>query len=321
MLLVAVSLITNSTAAARNERPAAVDLAKPASGQIVANPADPGPALAELCAGDGVILCEGFENGPRWDFFNPSDGAMDPGITGNPVGVYEGKGAFRLVLDGNGGPDVSGSVAYDIPAQNTVYMHAMIKFEAGLHANLSRFTGSKGPKHFQFVEGKKSCSSDSVNIVNPQSRNVWAVTNGCNGIPYRVRLASGDFNLQPIGDTDMREYPDGACTYRHFTSSNPIYESDLRPNPANCVVYEDDIWNRVELRISVNEGVKMWVNGTLVINMTTSDGSGGITDPRMRLFLTGYMTNHQSGSPANESWRVWYDNLIISKNCVTSCGQ
>ena len=288
---------------------------KRARGKVVVNlkdpnPVNPNPTFAELCAEPGVLLCDGFEDDLSGaDFYDGSSLGPDPEVT--TTISYEGEKALQLTVNGGNGADVSGSVGYDFGPVNsgTFYVSMRIRFGDGLQAKTraNPFNGTSGMKHFQIVDGPNSCTSNSINSSDAWQRGLWQMAYSCSGHPFFHAMSNGDFNLQPDGVDDEN----GQCTYRNLNGSG------VPQNPA-CELLKDDVWHLHELEITIGAGVKWWVDGVLIVNQPHAYQAGTPQGPYDRIFLINYMTGYVGGSDPG-LWRVWYDNLIVSRNCITSC--
>lgn len=283
-------------------------------------PVDPPPSddFAALCDADGVLLCEPFDDLSQATILFCPAGGTDlvhcPEVQSDVV--YEGGSALQLTTVGDWSQDVSGSVGFEFPdvTSGWVYTNMRIRFGDGYQAfkRSVGFRGSKGEKHFLLYGGNKSCSNQSVVSADSWSRGIWQLYFACSP-PVRVDLGN-DFDIQPV------EGQAPSCLYTDVT-----YNSDR----SGCVQYQDDVWHSVEMAIHM-EGrrTKLWVDGVLVIDWvgisstTTPNGASGPVYDKIRLL--NYMTGYGRGGNAppqhpGKTWRIYYDNLIVSTECITSC--
>lgn len=311
--------------------------------------------LATLCAGSGVLLCEGFEAGENWSFFKPGVGRVPPKVVctdDSPAPdptpqVLEGDCVLQITHDGGAsGPDIGGSVAYDF-APNAVYIHFRVYFN-GLIAQLRNFTGANGSKIVQVVEGTGSCSSNSFNLNDNFGQLIPTIALSCGGLLQRVATdginpetgaPDPDDNRQPLGSNDTADFPNN-CTRQHV-GGDPDYQDPPRPDPANldaytgpCVIFNDDRWMGFELKMFPNEPTELWVdsadgNGFVkVVDLLTAVGFTGatLTQLRRRIFFQSYKTDYDGDvfpdtcpDPA-ACWEAWYDNFVVSTDCIATCG-
>jgi hypothetical protein len=260
----------------------------------------PSGNLAGLCAASNAWVCDGFENG-----LNDVDTITQPDPGGAPPTVVastlEGTGMLQLTTDDNLGQQVSGDVRYNFPAQSntTFYVHMRIHFGDGYQAyKLANGIGGIGEKWFIITNGPGTCTNNEITAGDTWDRNIWQFETSC-GNDYREDLG-GDWDLQP------RDGQPATCLYSDASSG------DI----SGCFTLFDDHWYTLEAEIDLAaQRLRYWVDGALVIDYADLNTSA----PHDQITLTNYRTGHDPTT--TNTWRIWYDNVIVAPNCITSCGQ
>ncbi|MGI9489095.1 MAG: hypothetical protein ACR2RF_25060 [Geminicoccaceae bacterium] len=280
---------------------------------------DPGPdpepsEFDELCDGDGVILCEGFETDLSAADANYC-GQAGTATTHCPeiqsAMTYEGRGALQLTTNGSFSQDVSGWVAYRFPPVSTFYVHMRMRYGDGYNAykDSPGFPGD-GEKQFLLTKGPRTCTPDEIALSDVYGQNFWQFYTWCGR-----GVGSKAIPPPPAGDHDMQPVEGQTATCR-FQNTNT---GDIN----GCVQIQDDVWHSLEMAVDLdNRRMKLWIDGHLVIDFTDILVSG---DPYDQIALMNYMTkyfgtNAGDGTYGNGLWRIYYDNLIISRECITNCG-
>lgn len=286
----------------------------------------PGDEFAALCAGNGVIFCEGFDtdlsqaNKNRCP--NPEQPPeLCPRIQSDMA--YEGS-ALQFTTDGSLGSDMTGIVSFPFPGVSAgwVYAHMRIRFGDGIVAYNAAdgFPGSKGDKFFIVAGDGETCNFPGGEVVVGDSRKRGFVSMNHSCSPgVRNEIPKNNFDLQPIDGIV------GDCTYH----------SHKRDDISGCVQQKDDVWHNFEIAIYPAQNgdrarVKLWLDGVLVIDWESKPNpSSGFAwkgkGPYDEIYLTNYQTDHDRGADKGSGiygdglWRIWYDNLIVSTECITSC--
>jgi hypothetical protein len=131
----------------------------------------------------------------------------------------------------------------------------------------------------------------------------------------------GDFQPNPAE-------PSSYCNWEHIDSLRD-YGSGTGTGIAalpECHVMENNTWHQLELEVRIGLGYTFWIDGTKIIDINNVRPPSG---PYGQIYLSNYITgyglggNHPmagNGTFGNGLWRIYYDNLIISRNCIHNCG-
>ena len=65
--------------------------------------------------------------------------------------------------------------------------------------------------------------------------------------------------------------------------------------------------------------VRLWLDNKLVIDEDKTKNGTTPPGPYGRVHLDNYVTGYDR-KMGNQTWPVWYDNMIISTSCVIGCG-
>lgn len=200
-----------------------------------------------------------------------------------------------------------------------------------LFENLGLLPNSNGTKIVQALISANTGHADSLNIIQSFGSVHVEAAKSQSGIPYEVITGLGDKNKQPLGDNDTAEFP-ANCTRRHVigtgTADGINYQAPPRPTPATietysgpCVLWRDYEWINVEFRFIQGQPFALWID--------RNDGNGmvkviersslPIVAAYNNVVMQSYHTDFQ-GPAIDKFLRVRYDNFIVSRDCIRSCG-
>ena len=294
-----------------------------------------GASFQELCAKPGVLRCVDFDKDLSDAEFNqPAGGNQSdphkPVVDSNTA--YEGTGALKLTFNGANGADTTGTVGYAFPQVKTgdVFVSLRMRFGDGLQTKMQaqEFGTAAGMKYLGLVPAEKSCDAQEVYI---SDNSLYAIFTGvpqmyhtCSGWPYRSGLpgSEGD-DWQPVeGSIDN-------CGFDYILG---VRNADGSVKSPPCVLFTDDTWHLLELQVAIPGAgspgrTRLWIDGVLTVDQPGAKGQHGVLVPKGpygRVYLNNYSTGYKgqqagNGTLGNGLWRTWYDNLIMSSSCITSC--
>ena len=173
-----------------------------------------------------------------------------------------------------------------------------------------------GMKFFQIVAGSRSCSSEEI-VFYDNASSAWltgvpGLVYSCSGWP--VHAPNGDY--QPIDGSNKEP-----CKWRTVDAIRDAGTGMVGWEP--CRVFEDDTWHQVELEVRIGDGYRLWLDGNLTVDSQILPPAGPYGRFYMSNYMTGYFSQAMQGSHTygDGLWRIYYDNLIISRNCIANCGQ
>jgi hypothetical protein len=176
-------------------------------------------------------------------------------------------------------------------------------------------------KFFQLVAGTRSCSAEEI-VFYDSVRNAWLT-----GIPGLVYSCSGHMvtsggDFQPV--LPAQGVPSDNCNWQHI-DSHRNYSNGTGTGTIGlpeCHVMQDDTWHQIELEVRIDDGYRLWIDGVLVVS---TSGIREPTGPYGQIYLSNYITGYDgdlmagSGTFGDGLWRIYYDDLIVSTDCITSC--
>lgn len=276
------------------------------------SPSPPPTTFSDRCDMPGVVFCESFDvalglvtsvNLPQANVIDAGQGSIPPTISDSQV--HEGTGALEMTTDGGVGPNVSGSVGFSFDAgTGPVHVNWRMRFGDGYNANKATDNrlGANGEKHMVLFDGPApSCTNQSVVVSDIYQRGFWQMYYACSP-DVREPADPGLYDLNPkVGVTPT-------CTYVS--------------KPAGCVMILDDHWYDMEMaHYPGGKGrVKLWVDGVLVIDWIGTTWDPPYDSVRIMNYITGFTGGHGGeGVYGDGLWRIWYDSLVVSTECISVC--
>lgn len=300
--------------------------------EVGANPPPPPTGdFATACAGPSVVYCNGFDTQADKDRCG-GDTSIQWNLT-HKIAIdaavfFEGAGALRLTIDDNNGFDMAGTLSCDHPdiTSGSVFYSWQMRTGNNLQA-IARLGGLgtfSGLKYFQATAGTRSCNAEEITLYD-QFMNNWST-----GALGMVPTCSGKAfhegaDWQPVsGNLDN-------CGYTYFAGRTGSVPNNGLPNEdPPCDLMTDDTWHAITLEIKINQGVSLWLDNKLIISQGANPDGIVPVGPYGYVHFDNYGTGHSSGemvarqnvigwSPVQSLFPVYYDNFMVSTECVTGC--
>ena len=265
--------------------------------------------LGEMCAREGVIKCVSWDSGDLSEasMVIPAGSNVPQAVIGDVC--FQGGGCLENTINGASGQNPTGYTVYNYPlvSSGTLYVAFRIKFTDDLQKKLREnpFPGHHGIKLMQLTPGSRSC--DGAEIIWNDNTTTYAST----GVTSMIYSCGGDPFWGPGNDLQP---PHAACFRGDL---NTLHGQGKWATDPPCAMMIDDKWHLVQIRADIGGGIKLWIDGRLVVDADKTKGGKIIGGPYGVAHIGNYMTGYSGEHPGR--WRILYDSLIFSTNCITDC--